>query len=279
MIQQLIVNQPIVLFDATCFLYIHGARSDYKRSVTDHIQSTLEACNSKYYVGFLDGKVNFRNDVSVSKVYKGNRDKTDILEKFPFFYRVKEYLKEEFGFITIDGIEADDAVGILNSRLNKQQSVTIIDPFTGEPVKRELITYKSIIASIDKDLPQLNGMHYNLKTHEFTHVTDSSSYIKLNMSRSSIKGTGYKFLYSQVLTGDTVDNIEGLPKYGPVKAFNLLKNCNTEQECRNKVIEEYKKVYKDEKVGMEKFTEMFTLVYILRHSNTLGEVKIRKLDY
>jgi 5'-3' exonuclease len=39
--------------------------------------------------------------------------------------------------------------------------------------------------------------------------------------------------------GDTVDNIPGLPKCGPVKTERILKDCNTREECREAVKQAY----------------------------------------
>ena len=50
-----------------------------------------------------------------------------------------------------------------------------------------------------------------------------------------LKGTGLKFFYSQLITGDRVDNIPGLPKGGPVLAFNTLDACHTEEELFREV--------------------------------------------
>jgi 5'-3' exonuclease len=41
---------------------------------------------------------------------------------------------------------------------------------------------------------------------------------------------GMRWFYTQVLVGDTSDNIKGCPGIGKVKAERMLKDCETEEE-------------------------------------------------
>jgi 5'-3' exonuclease len=47
---------------------------------------------------------------------------------------------------------------------------------------------------------------------------------------AELKGTGMSFFAAQLLTGDGVDSIPGLPKCGPKKAYLALKDCDTVEE-------------------------------------------------
>ncbi len=73
--------------------------------------------------------------------------------------------------------------------------------------------------------------------------------------------------------GDTADNIPGLPKYGPVKTYSLLKDCANREECKQVVIEEYKKVYPFD--YEDRIKENFSLVYILRNHNNIDDIQIK----
>lgn len=55
-----------------------------------------------------------------------------------------------------------------------------------------------------------------------------------------LKGCGLKFFYSQLITGDTVDNYPGIPGAGAKAAYELLANCTSEEELFTKVRDEYK---------------------------------------
>ena len=41
---------------------------------------------------------------------------------------------------------------------------------------------------------------------------------------------GLRFFYSQILIGDSADNIKGAYRVGPVRANKMLKDAKTEQE-------------------------------------------------
>jgi|TARA_Y100000310_G_scaffold345202_1_gene462632 hypothetical protein len=145
----------------------------------------------------------FRDDIAVTKPYKGNRAKS----KKPFHYaNLTAYIKSLPGCQVIEWIEADDAMCIeQTSRLEQKDTV---------------------ICSRDKDLKQCEGYHYGWecgKQPEWKmRWVNLWGDIELSKDRKSIKGTGTLFFLSQVLTGDSTDNIPGCPKIGPVKAYEIL---------------------------------------------------------
>lgn len=67
----------------------------------------------------------------------------------------------------------------------------------------------SVICSVDKDLLQVPGHHFNFIKNEYQVVTEVEA---------------HRNLYSQLLTGDTSDGIPGIHGIGPVGAKKLLKN-------------------------------------------------------
>jgi 5'-3' exonuclease, N-terminal resolvase-like domain len=149
--------------------------------------------------GYLTGKGNFRNELATTAPYKGNR----VLEK-PYHYQLlREYMEKSWGFEVVDGMEADDAIGI--------------EAYRHEPEE-------TIIVSIDKDLNMIRGNHYNFVKEERYFVTEEDA---------------IRNFYLQILTGDKVDNIIGLQGIGPVKSKKLLANCNTELEMYEAVLKAY----------------------------------------
>jgi 5'-3' exonuclease len=54
---------------------------------------------------------------------------------------------------------------------------------------------------------------------------------------------GMYFFYTQLLTGDKVDNIHGVHKVGPVKALKILEGATTEQEMWERCLEAYEGDY------------------------------------
>lgn len=149
--------------------------------------------------GYLTGTNNFRHEIAVTAPYKGNR----IMEKPYHFQLLREYMERAWGFEVIDGMEADDAIGI--------------EAYRNEPEE-------TIIVSIDKDLNMIRGNHFNFVKDEKYYVTDEEA---------------IRNFYLQILTGDKVDNIIGLQGIGPVKSKKLLKDCNTELEMYEAVLKAY----------------------------------------
>lgn len=62
-----------------------------------------------------------------------------------------------------------------------------------------------------------------------------------------LKGTGLKFFYSQIITGDMADNYKGLKGKGATLALSVLDNCTTERQLYEATLKCYQEHY-----GMEK---------------------------
>jgi hypothetical protein len=75
----------------------------------------------------------------------------------------------------------------------------------------------SIIASKDKDLSMVPGLHLDWDTGEvidadvFGYVDLVTKVSKSGAKTTKLKGFGQKFFWAQMLIGDTADNIKGLP--------------------------------------------------------------------
>ena len=120
----------------------------------------------------------------------------------------------------------------------------------------------SIIATKDKDLAMVPGLTLDWDTGEITDTKDDFGYIRLDDSKSAkkIKGRGWKLFWGQMLTGDTADNISGLPmcynldycangkpkKVGPVLAYEILNPIQTNKEAFQVVRDLYKEFGKVE---------------------------------
>ena len=94
----------------------------------------------------------------------------------------------------------------------------------GDDVLGVLYEDGDVIASIDKDMLTLPGLH--LRNGEILEVS------RLEADRN---------FYGQVLTGDTSDNYPGCPGYGPVTAQKVLAGCSTEMEMWREVLKAYDK--------------------------------------
>lgn len=162
------------------------------------IITTTDAHELKLY---LSGSSNFRKEIYPE--YKANREK---LVRPVFLQPLREYLVKEWNAEITDGIEADDALG-MESGENK------------------------IICSLDKDLLQIPGVHYNFVNREFREITERE---------------GRFNFYSQLVLGDKADNVPGFdgkmrPKWPKFLAVwrNQLEAATSSYQCYTVVKELY----------------------------------------
>lgn len=140
----------------------------------------------EYQLYLTDGASNFRNNIATIAPYKGNRDPT---HKPIYYHEIREYMVDHWGAIIMRGCEADDALSIAQ---HKQDDL-----------------FDSIICTIDKDLKMVPGLHYNYGTKEEFYVSERDALLAF---------------YTQLLTGDTTDNIKGCYRAGKVLASNVIED-------------------------------------------------------
>ena len=191
-------NKDLMLIDGDILLYRSAFAckdmsdwADVKDYIHTLFQEMIQEVDSSLYIGFLQGRDNFRKEVSKQAVYKGNRKSGN---KPFWFNNIRVHLEESYQFQVINGMETDDALTILHRR--EMFALTI---------GSEKLT--PVICSIDKDLLQSPGNHYNINTKEVSVSTDFF---------------GESSLAKQVLMGDTTDNIPGLQGVGEKGAEKIL---------------------------------------------------------
>mgnify|MGYP003122906759 CR=1 FL=1 len=187
---------------------------------------------------YLSGKTNFRNDLATIKVYKGNRDPS---HKPHWYGEIKEYLKNVWDAQEMENLEADDILADMQENSPEKESTCIV--------------------STDKDLDQISGWHYNwVKDLLYEVSAEQSIHSK----------------YIQILTGDSTDNIEGIPGLGPVGAEKSLEWCSSVNDYEQAIAEEYERFFTQTKKGIQKSNEYcMTWEEILEETRrliTLGEV-------
>jgi len=154
-----------------------------------NIQQITGANDYKIYLS--DSKNNFRKQLF--PLYKANRT-----QEKPFHYELLiNYLLDVYDTEVAFDQEADDALGIHQCQ----------NPDT-------------IICSIDKDLLQIPGKHYDFRKDVFHSIKPTEGL--------------YRF-YKQILVGDSTDNITpatGLscPGVGEKRAAAVLEGCTNESE-------------------------------------------------
>lgn len=170
---------------------------------------------------FLSGVGNYRNSIATRATYKGNRSGAIP----PTHLRaIRSHLVGKHGAVVSAGEEADDLLGIAMSA-----------------------SEDCICVSIDKDLKQLPGRHYDFVKKEEVTISPKEAWLNF---------------YSQAISGDATDNVPGLTGYGPVKARKALEGTKNNRSCWLKVLDLYKAEFgpKAEQYALE----CAQLVYVRR---------------
>lgn len=223
-IERLPRDGSICLIDGDSLLYYEMDKSTLEEAITgldQRLNHMLDQCNTSRYAGFLTKGKCFRYEVDTN--YKGNRKKRT--NRPIIFPALQEHMIQNWGFTFTPELEADDLVSYYSFNMSN----------------------KTIICSPDKDvLQQCPGMHYNYRTAEFMHTSPDEA---------------LKFLWVQVLMGDSTDNIQGLKGVGIKTADNWLKDRTKDFEgfALKKYVEHYGMTE-----GIYKFQQGFRLVYLLK---------------
>ena len=205
-----------------------------------------------------------RYDIAILKEYQGNRKDRDPEQQIRVrALRTAMADMHDQPFVTPviwSDREADDGINIYQRKQIKEKGYD-----------------KSVISTTDKDLNMNPGLHMHPDTYEWKEVPDGYGSIRIDESTSSKKlvGEGTSFFWAQLLMGDSVDNISGIPKIsayhnnvynptgamlkaktpesrqkiaskrksttcGPVLTYQLLKDCKTDAQAYERVKELYR---------------------------------------
>lgn len=179
------------------------------------------------YEGFLSptGNRNFR--LELYPEYKANRKDS---HKPVHYQALRDYSTKYLGVAVANNMEADD---ILSIRAH------------------ELGFDKVVIVSNDKDMRTIPTSHFDWKNKDKGVVEVSQFDAWVNF-------------YTQLLVGDTVDNIKGCPGVGPAKARIVLKNKTTDEEMLHACFAKYIEVYDgDEQEARKMMTLNAQLLHLL----------------
>ena len=121
-----------------------------------------------------------------------------------------------------------------------------------------------VIATRDKDMRMLPGLHLNWDTYELVHVPAD-----VFATEACGKLYGHKWFWTQMLWGDAADNIPGLPKHpdfprgvGEVAASKLLAFADDDASAALTVAQAYKVHWGDE--WADRYAEQASLLWIRR---------------
>jgi hypothetical protein len=223
------------------------------QSIKQKIDKIIEAAGCDDFVVCIEGEGNFRKDFKSRFVdYKGQRSAKPLLFEECREFFLKKY-KEKV--ILSEGRETDDTCNILAwESYNKAVAAKNRD------------ACDVVLAFVDKDLAANSRgllLNYN-KLEEGVFWNDGFT-------------QAYNFA-TQLLTGDSADNIPGIEKLskitkerfgikvegvGPATAKKLLADCKTEVDLASRVFECYSAMYEDD--WDCRLSENGFFLYLLRH--------------
>jgi len=186
-------------------------------------------CEDLEHKVFLTGKTNFRNDVATIAPYKANRKG----KEKPFYLEdAREYLIEEYGATVSDNQEADDDI------------VT----------EAHNLDYECIIASTDKDFLQVPCKIFNWGRDTLTEVSPIDA---------------VRFFWSQVIIGDSADNIKGAKGKGEKAVEKYLGGLMDEYDLYEATLRAYEG-------DLEALTENATLLWLRREADEAWTPPVKK---
>lgn len=222
--------QLLIDSDSLCYAALYSAKSDFLLAI-DYAENSIYRILNRFpeldYDLYLTGKGNFR--YKVADYYKANRTQP----KPRFLTELKDYLVIHWGAIEVEGIEADDALG--------------------------LRAEGNILVSIDKDLDTIgNCTRYNYKKDQLYEVSEREAALNF---------------WVQMLTGDSTDNVAGIknpakahhknpPNFSEATARELLEEAD--QYCREVVEDMYQRQFGPDWV--QQFDTHATLLFIQRNN-------------
>ena len=190
------------------------------------IKEICSACYSDNYIVAIQGRDNFRT--KFFSEYKQTNSRAKVRDTHPLAREFRKFLIKNTDVIPSDGMEADDLLCMWSYKYTQKGK-------------------DFVVASSDKDLLCIEGIHLRLRGDKILHVS---------------KEDAEKHYWSQILQGDATDNIQGLPGIGPIKAGRIL-DSGIKDNYKETVIQTYKNFYGDD--WFNKLNHTGTLIHLLRY--------------
>ena len=173
---------------------LHTDTRKAKKMMNIEIETLATALEAEKVIVAISSKTNFRHGVDAS--YKASRKKSRKPIGLPC---LREELMTEWGAKVVDGLEADDLLGVWATDRMFHAG------------------HKKIIVSIDKDMQTIPCYLYNQSHPEF------------GVKNIPKREADLYHLY-QTLVGDSTDGYPGCPTYGPTKSQRLLDSVMSDEE-------------------------------------------------
>lgn len=164
-----------------------------------------------FFLTGCDKTQNFREVVAHG--YKANRDPKN---KPTHYEALRAAIKADYPTVMTEGAETDDYLCPASKDIEAK-------------FESSGINVAVVIASIDKDLLCVPGLHYNFVKKELHLIDENEANLQF---------------FSMMLIGDKADNITGITGVGPVGATKLLKpHMESPDDMARKCMRKYKVQY------------------------------------
>jgi DNA polymerase-1 len=225
----------LAIIDGDVLLHMSVWNKESEEEAREHFDELfngiLESTFSTDYVMALGGPDNFRDDLYVDYKKSASRKKSRST-KPDWFFDLKSNIERDYdGCCYSDYCEADDMVRVW-------------------AYECDAAAMPRIVVSVDKDLNCIEGKHYNPRSGAIYEIDPA---------------VADRFYWTQILTGDSTDNIPGIKGIGPKKAEGILFNCKTTDQMKKAVCQAYAINY-----GKEGYSYLITngrLIHIWRKLN------------
>lgn len=225
-------------------------------SVKNHIYNICEHLDVDNYKGYIGRGDSWRVEASTILKYKGQR--ANMLKPI-HLKAIEEYLISRHDAEVVEVLESDDKC-VMECYKNPE----------------------NILIFIDKDYYGVNNLiGYNVNTKEIVNTGNGLGFLK--STSKGVKGEGRKFFYHQILSGDASDNYFANSasdvKWAEMSSYNALKDCKTDRECWQAIVDSYKILYPTPKVitGWRGDEIEIDWLYVLQENATMAHM-LRKED-
>ncbi len=195
------------------------------------------------------GRSQWRNKIATIRRYKGNRENAprDNVDA------IKDYFHKTFASEWCNTYEADDAMAMdqwfdLQESAGKAAYGLPPEKWDWGKVQQKATT---VIASRDKDLDTVPGWRYKWfvsrtkKKHDGSELDDEERKVEKGEVYWVSWPEACRNFYTQLLMGDTADNIHGLHRVGEKSAWvKQLQDMEDEEEMYDHVADKYEKYYR-----------------------------------
>lgn len=224
-------NNETQSFEKKVKEYTKEEDQQYKKETWERfkkkVQETIEEVYADEYLMVVQGVDNFR--LKLYDLYKFRDGKPSEMSQWVPMLRQLAVLEDLA--IASDGREADDYL-----RIWAEES--------------RLAGKDFVVCSNDKDLLCIPGLHYNIKKKEFITVNEEQA---------------LRLYHEQLIMGDPIDKIPGIPGIGPKRAEKILKDCKTVDDFQETVVETYISMFGDS--WKQHLLANGKLIHLQRHLN------------